>query len=233
MKIIKAIILTLLIFSLIFLVACEEGKTSDTSDKTATDSKTTADSGASFLDIIGKKTNEYKATYNIKTTSEGKTTSYTMMWAVKGKDKVKWSMDVPEQKSSAVFYKVGTEFYMCSTTDGKEMCFKTQQNVPDFDSNLESYKDTSKYSTSAKAPKVIAGATALCFEIKGIGADAQTYEVESCVSKEGIPLYTHSKGPNFESTMEATEFSSTVADSEFVVPAGAQDLTALAQQYQQ
>ncbi len=236
MKIIKRIILIVLAFSLLFLVACEEGKTTDgsgTTETKETTTKTETSEGTSFTDILGKRTTEYKAKYNIKTTAEGKTTSYTMMWAIKGKDKVKWSMEIPEQQASTVFYKIGTDLYMCSTTEGKEMCFKTQQDTPNFDSNLESYKDNSKYTTSTKAPRIIAGATALCFEVKGLGGDAQTYEVESCVSKEGVPLYMYSKGANFESTMEATEYSSSVADSEFTVPAGAQDLSALAQQYQQ
>lgn len=230
MKNFKAIILIVLVFSLLFLAACEEGKTTDGSG--AIEEKKTGE-GAKLSDILSKRTHEYMVKYKIESSANGVKNSNTVSWYIKGNDKMKWNVESAE--GSATYYKIGNEAYMCSKTDGKETCLKMdipeQTNSPEKD--LNSIADETKYSTIFSGTKTIAGAVAFCYEVTlKTGANAGV-KSESCISKEGIPLYTKVETAQVTSTMEATEFSTSVADSEFVVPAGAQDLTALAQQYQQ
>lgn len=237
MKIIKSIILIVLAFSLLFLVACEEGKTTDGSGTTETKETTvkteTSEGSTTLAGLLSKKTLEYKAKYNLESTYNGEQTKSTMTWAIKGNDKMKWEIVNPNQEGSGSFYFLSNAMYVCTNQNGKQGCIKmaSPDNKMNLEENLKAVSDENKYSTSLTTPKTVAGAVAFCFNIVAKGNMPGFVSSEYCVSKEGIPLYIKSVTDEGSSVMEAVEYSTSVADSEFVLPAEAQDINALMQQY--
>jgi len=78
------------------------------------------------------------------------------------------------------------------------------------------------FSASASGSKTLAGQTASCYDVKskssGAGFDSGTF----CYSKDGVPLlstFTITQPQSLSLTMEATNFSTTVADADFTLPA--------------
>lgn len=230
MKNVKIIILIVLAFSLLFLVACEEGKTTDGSG--AAEDKKTGE-GGKLSDILAKRTHEYMVKYKIESTANNVKNINTVSWYIKGKDKMKWNVESAE--GSATYYQIGNEAYMCSKTDGKETCLKMdvpeQANNPEKD--LDSMADETKYNTKFSGTKTIAGTIAFCYGVALKTEASAIVKTESCVSKEGIPVYTKVETVEGITTMEAVEFSASVADSEFTLPAEAQDVSDLMEQARQ
>ena len=61
----------------------------------------------------------------------------------------------------------------------------------------------------------IAGEDANCYTVSGPDIEG---EAEMCLSSEGVPLFTKETAAGVETTMEATDFSHDVSDSDFEPP---------------
>jgi len=64
----------------------------------------------------------------------------------------------------------------------------------------------------------IAGQQAQCYKVQSIAAGAFS-DVSTCYSSSGVPLKTTISSSGSTVTMEATDFSATVADCDFTLPA--------------
>lgn len=69
--------------------------------------------------------------------------------------------------------------------------------------------------------RTIAEETAKCFSTTM--AEVASQETEVCYSSEGVPLYIGHVNPDGSYTLEAIEFSRTVSDSDFELPAEPED----------
>jgi len=120
-----------------------------------------------------------------------------------------------------------SKVYSCTYDPKMCVVFAGQQEQPktgteDVERNTESYKFV------AKPSRVIAGTAAKCFEVSNAQGSA-----EVCYSNEGIPLYTKSTTPSGTVEMTATDYSTSVSDSVFTLPAEPQDINAMMAKYQQ
>jgi hypothetical protein len=76
------------------------------------------------------------------------------------------------------------------------------------------------FGATASASRTIAGQQAQCFDVTSKAATAGFDAGTFCYSKEGVPLLSTFTTPQYGSwTTEATSYSTTVADSDFTLPA--------------
>jgi hypothetical protein len=74
-----------------------------------------------------------------------------------------------------------------------------------------------KFNASFKETKTIAGQTALCYDVTGAAGTFSTGTF--CYSKTGLALLSQFSMQGSTFSMEATNVSTTVADSDFTLPA--------------
>jgi outer membrane lipoprotein-sorting protein len=225
MKTMKKIILfvLILVFAAGFLMTgCKTGTTTN-SDGTTADNADSSD-GTSLKDIMTGKVSDYKVTYDMKMTADGETQESTFGYAIKGTNKFRWDFYDKDNKATSYAIMADNMYYMCAKQGTETNCFKMQMNEQQTnpDAQLSDYADENKYSPLYSGTKVIAGKTAYCYKVTE--ATSQ-YDSEFCVSKEGIMLYAKTTAQNTISEMTATQYSTSVPDSDFAVPANVQDMS--------
>jgi hypothetical protein len=177
-----------------------------------------------FANLIGLKGKlEYKADYAIKVDSEetGMMVSDATHY-VKGE---KMRMDSTYEGMSTRTYYLPEGLYSCTEVGGSFMCYSFPKQENAASAALDDIRANPKtYSPVADGTRSIAGATASCYRID----DANGYQVRYCFSPEGVPLYIKTSGTSggkeMETETEAKSYSTSVADSVFVLPAEPQSL---------
>ena len=214
----KNIILILALVLAFGLMGCVGETTTDDGNVSTVDGETSdVNSGeeeTDFWEFLNTKTSgEWYVNYNV--IENGNIVGVTKMY--KSGDKIRTDIETGDTEARA--YMDGTMYYICANSQ-VWICYSidTSENNGDIegkvDSELQANKD--KYTVAKVSDRNVAGTTASCYTINGI----EESNVEYCFSKEGIPLYTKiTGGDNGDIITEATEYSTSVSNSDFVLPA--------------
>lgn len=179
----------------------------------------------SFADLVSQgKSAEYKVTYKVQTTAGGQTVGIEQKWYVKGK---RSRFDFSTKEGSVSLFNLEGGTHVCTSVqtgdyETETSCFgmpkdqALQQNqAAALDLQIKDKPD--QFDPTFEGTRQIAGQAAQCFAVKarvaGLG------ESRICYSAGGIPLLIASKGQGFETSLEATSFSTTVPDADFRLPA--------------
>lgn len=199
-------------------------KTADTAKAAAGDSSKSDSMAGKFKDFVGMKLGaEYTVSYQNSMTANGKTQTYTMTQYFAGANKMR--MDTKMQGVENRAYMLTDAFYSCSNQQGSWMCIKIDR-PEDATQEVDAVeKSPDDYNILYDGTMSIAGATAQCYKIT-----LPTGMMKECFSKEGVPLYMQVKSGDVETEMKATTYKTSVSDSDFTLPAKAQDMNAYVQQ---
>jgi hypothetical protein len=211
-----------LFFAIAVLVSSCAGKEATTkgTESMKTEETPGGDAKGIISGLIANKIPTYMVNYDI--TGAGDLSSMRI-YSKSGK----FRYDTVSHGNEAFLFFIDRKMYSCS--ESPKMCvYLGQQNETPKTGTEDVEKNLNSYDVVAKPSRVIAGTTAKCFELSSGEAVS-----EICYSKEGIPLYTKSTSQGNIFEMTATDYSTSVSDSVFELPAEPQDINALAAQYQQ
>lgn len=178
-------------------------------------------SGPNIADILkaGKLTS-YKVTYKWTTTAGGQTQTAEQTWYYKA-PKARFDFSAGPGATFSV-YTLEDGTYVCTSASGQSFCQKGPAGsgldanpAASFGLQLQDHPD--QFNSSFTGTKSLAGQTAQCYGVKAL-TGAAFGDVTSCYSSSGVPLFTQIKSQGQEFTMEASSFSTTVSDADFVVP---------------
>ncbi len=186
-----------------------------------------ATGGLSFAQVLSSaKATEYKVTYKLTTTVGADTISGEQSWFFKPpRARFDFSSTAGGQSSSLSLYALPDGTYMCFGGAGQTAsCIgmtgldtALQQNPAAFyQEALLQHPD--QYSGVLVETRQIAGQQASCYDVKSTVASAGLTDGRFCYSSQGIPLLQRFAVQGATWSMEATNLSSTVPDSDFTLP---------------
>jgi len=189
----------------------------------STQSATTgAPGGPNIADLLkAGKTTTYKATYTWTIGAGGQSTTSTQTWYSKAPNS-RFDYSIGQGASFSI-YSLADGTYLCTIVAGSGFCQKASGQAafgqnPAADFALQLQGDPSKFNATFTGSQSIAGQQAQCYKVQSIAAGAFS-DVRTCYSSSGVPLKTTISSSGSTVTMEATDFSATVADSDFTLPA--------------
>jgi len=163
----------------------------------------------------------FKATYTL--TEEGGLTEGSMTWYKKGDSlRMDFAGETEGQQMSAIFIMLPDKSYLCTATpeiaEGGS-CYATTgtegQGVSEMAAELESTLTDPSVEIVSTSSRKIAGQDAKCYTVRSPDIEGDS---EICLSEEGAPLSTKETVEGAETSMEATDFSRDVSDSDFEPP---------------
>jgi hypothetical protein len=181
----------------------------------------TTPGGPNIADVLkAGKTTTYKATYAWTITAGGQNTTSTQTWYYKSPNS-RFDYSVGPGASFSIF-SLADGTYVCTSAAGSGFCQKASGQAafgqnPAADFALQLQGDPSKFNATFTGSQSIAGQQAQCYKVQS--ATGTFGDVSTCYSSSGVPLKTTISASGSTVTMEATSFSSTVADSDFTLPA--------------
>lgn len=228
-------LLTPLIAAMIALAACGGGAAPTAQAPTATPAAVAATtvpttaptapataSGPNISDAFKNGKATYKATYSWTVSAGGQTTTTEQTWYSKGANT---RFDFSAGPGATVsMYSIAEGTFICTSTGGTAFCQKAaieqafaQNPAAAFAVQLQS--DPTKFNAAFTGAQSIAGQQAQCYSVKSIAGAFG--DVNTCYSSGGVPLKTTISSSGTTMTTEATAFSTTVNDADFVLPAAA------------
>ncbi|MBW2964367.1 hypothetical protein KY363_02810 [Candidatus Woesearchaeota archaeon] len=222
----RFLILIAAVALLLALAGCKEDLESSTAGsgdsqvvkKTSAEKKQSED----FRSMVMKKESlTFMAQYDISIDTQGQKQSYKTAQYLGGADKLRIDNNIQGMETRA--YLLSDGYYSCRNQGGWQ-CFKvaSKDDIGQQD-YTENFKDVEKspddYDITYQGTMSVAGTTAQCW---GITYTGQT--MKYCFSSEGVPLYMEMKGPQMSYLMKASKYSTTVSESDFKLPAKAQDM---------
>jgi hypothetical protein len=165
-----------------------------------------------LADKFGKAT--FKVTYQVST-GGATPTQGSITWYKKG-DNLR--MDIAggilgQQVSSVLIIRPDIS-YICS----EGSCFEVPAIAGGYSAlvtQVEKALTDPSVNVLSTSSRNIAGEDAKCYTVSGPGIEGQA---ETCLSGEGVPLYAKEMALGVETTMEATDVSRDVSDSDFEPP---------------
>lgn len=186
-----------------------------------------ASAGPAFADVIRSgKSATYKIAYKWTTTSAGQTQTVTQTWTFKPpKARLDWTVKDPASGATSTisWFEIETGSFLCTAAGGQTFCVKSDEQGavgqnPAFGLQESFEQNPGAFSGATQTTRTIAGQQGLCYVMTGLqvigGADG-TF----CYTSSGIPLLLEWKLGTDSWSMEATSFSTAVADGEFTLPA--------------
>ena len=190
----------------------------------ATSAPAATPSGPNVADLLkAGKLSTYKVTYKWTIVAGGQTQTSEQTWYYKA-PKARFDFSAGPGSLFSVFtLEDGT--YVCTTAGGQSFCQKSPGGSgldanPAASFGLQFQDHPEQFNASFQGTRSIAGQTAQCYGVKSIAAGAFG-DVTSCYSSNGVPLLTKMTSQGQEFTMEASNFSTTVTDADFKLPAAA------------
>ena len=192
-----------------------------------------APAGPGLADLLAASKNAtYKITYKITATGGGaEAMNGTQTWYFKPpRSRFDFNIAQGGQNLQISFYSLPEGQIYCTVITGAgATCFSVKGAGSPADSNIamstqsELINNPSKYGATFTGTKTFAGLQGNCYDVKSTVAAGAFSGGSFCYSKEGIPLlqsFTASaQGQSSSWTVEATNYSATVADSDFTPPA--------------
>jgi hypothetical protein len=198
---------------------------------TSTAATGVASSGSpSFMQILGSaKTSEYKVTYKLTGTGGAEALSGEQSWYFKPpKARFDFSSTMSGQTGTISLFALPDGTFMCFGGSGQSaQCIgmsgldtALQQNpAAAFQESFIQHPD--QYTGVLVETRQIAGQQAHCYDVKAGAAAAGLADGRFCYSAQGIPLLQRFGVQGGTWSMEATNLSTTVPDSDFTLPAKA------------
>jgi len=184
-------------------------------------------SGPNISDILkAGKLSTYKVTYKWTATAGGQTQTSEQTWYYKA-PKARFDFSAGPAGAGGTFsvYTLEDGTYICTGAGGQTFCQKSPGGsgldanpAASFGLQLQDHPD--QFNASFQGTRSLAGQTAQCYGVKALTGSAFG-DVTSCYSSTGVPLLTQIKSQGQEFTMEATNFSTSVSDADFKLPAAA------------
>ncbi len=191
------------------------------------------DAKAELKGLFANKVQKYMATYGITSSMGGQQGIKSLMtYYFEGKNKIR--VDMPDSGMGEMRTYLDSGSYVVCTKAAQEWsCMKVPQQQTSQDVNQQTTDIQNSIDSSPVerlSDRVIAGTTAQCYHITFTVKDqttgtASTWDDIYCVSADGVPLYMDGKSGDTEYVMEATKYSTSVSDSDFVPPATPQDMS--------
>ena len=227
---------------LAFVIAASCGGTTSPAGTTASGAAATnaasgspttgaASSGSpSFGQILTSgKASEYKVTYKLTATGGAESFSGEQSWYFKPpRARFDFSSSVSGQTATVSLYSLPDGTYMCFGGTGQTaQCIgmsgldtALQQNPAAlYQESFVEHPD--QFSGVLVETRQIAGQQAHCYDVKATAATAGLTDGRFCYSAQGIPLLQRFAAQGGTWSLEATNLSTTVPDSDFALPAKA------------
>jgi hypothetical protein len=229
-----------LVFALVIAASCGGTANPSTSAAGATATSaavaSSASSGApsgsspSFSQIIGAaKASEYKVTYKLTATGGAEGFSGEQSWYFKPpKARFDFTSSVSGQAATISLFALPDGTYMCFGGTGQTaQCIgmsgldtALQQNpAAAYQESFIQHPD--QFSGVLVETRQIAGQQAHCYDVKASATNAGLTDGRFCYSTQGIPLLQRFAVQGGTWSMEATNLSTTVPESDFTLPAKA------------
>lgn len=189
-----------------------------------------------FTSFISKKAaSEFTVTYDLTSKNDGKTEKYTMTQYFGGPKRFRMDTKLPEGEGRVYF--VDDKMTTCNKQDGAWQCIQFATESEEGQDPTAQFKaveeNPADYHIGYAGTMSVAGSLAYCYTIDYRMIGVPDAEMKYCFSKGGVPLYMLMKAEGSETEMRATSYKDSVSSSDFTLPAKAQDMNALMQQYQQ
>ena len=228
-----------LVFAFVIAASCGGSATpSGTTSATATSAAVASGAGSgapsagspSFGQILSSaKVSEYKVTYKLTATGGAEGFSGEQSWYFKPpKARFDFTSSVSGQTATVSLFALPDGTYMCFGGTGQgAQCIgmsgldtALQQNpAAAFQESFIQHPD--QFSGVLVETRQIAGQQAHCYDVKATAATAGLTDGRFCYSTQGIPLLQRFGAQGGTWSMEATNLSTTVPDSDFALPATA------------
>lgn len=182
-------------------------------------------SGPNITDVLkAGKLSTYKVTYKWTITAGGQTQTSEQTWYYKA-PKARFDFSAGPGATFSV-YTLEDGTYLCTGAGSQNFCQKSPAGdgldanpAASFGRQLQDHPD--QFNSSFQGTRSLAGQTAQCYGVKALTGSAFG-DVTSCYSSSGVPLLTQMKSQSQEFTVEATNFSTSVSDADFKLPAAVQ-----------
>lgn len=185
--------------------------------------------GPKLSEVLGAaKLAQYKVTYKITASGAGaEAFSGDQTWYFKPpKSRFDFAMTAGGQRSTISFFTVPEGSFYCMTVGGQSTCFSVGGVGSPLDQNMAAVTQRAliehpeSYGATVTTPRTIAGQQGLCYNVTPVASAATGFSSGTfCYSKEGIALLSQFSAQGSSWSMEATNLSTTVPDSDFTLPA--------------
>lgn len=185
----------------------------------------TTAAGPNIADLLkAGKLSTYKVTYKWTIVAGGQTQTSEQTWYYKA-PKARFDFSAGPDSLFSVFT-LPDGSYVCTIAGGQSFCQKSPGGTgldanPTASFGLQFQDHPEQFNATFQGARSIAGQSAQCYGVKSIAAGAFG-DVTSCYSSFGVPLLTKMTAQGQEFTMEASNFSTTVTDADFTLPAAVQ-----------
>ncbi len=178
--------------------------------------------------LSAAKLSQYKITYKITATGAGaEAFSGDQTWYFKPpRSRFDFSSDFGGQKTTMSIFSLPEGSFMCFAIAGQTQCLSTPATGSPLDQNQAAMTQRSMIDNPAQfgatftQTKTIAGQQGLCYDVAATTAAAGGFSKGTfCYSKEGLQLLSQFTVQGSSWSMEATNVSTTVPDSDFTLPA--------------
>ena len=193
-------------------------------DKTpeAVETPQAQEGGGDFGDLAAKFG---RATFKVTYQVSGGTgmTEGSMTWYKKGDNlRIDFEGEAEGQQMNTVFIMLPDKSYLCTEVPergGGGSCFATTgatgQGAGEIAAELENTLTDPNVDIVSTSSRKIAGEDAKCYTVRSSEIEGES---EICLSEEAVPLFTKETVEGAETSMEATDFSRDVSDSDFEPP---------------
>ena len=182
-----------------------------------------------LIELLGAaKLSQYKITYKITASGAGaESFSGDQTWYFKPpRSRFDFSSDMGGQKTTMSIFTLPDGSYMCFAMAGLTQCPPTPATGSPLDQNQAAMTQRSmidnpgQFGATFKESKTIAGQQGLCDDVAATAAAAGGFSKGTfCYTKEGLQLLSQFTVQGSTWSMEATNVSTTVPDSDFTLPA--------------
>jgi hypothetical protein len=193
----------------------------------ASSAPATAAAQPAFGEVVKSgKTATYKVSYKITATGPGApaASSGMAMYFKPPKTRLDITGDDGQGQSGALsIYYLENGSFTCTVSGSDKFCFQVSADAAaaqaaGFELQQDLAAEAGSLNAAFKENRSIAGQSALCYVVKGTASLGFT-EGTFCYTSSGVPLLSTWSAAGATWTMEATSFSASVPDSDFVLPA--------------
>jgi hypothetical protein len=208
-------------------VGASAGATSAATQAGAATAAGTAAAGAQSLSALlaAGKVKEYKVTYKLTATGGGaETFSGDQTWYFKPpRSRFDFTTNMGGQSTTMSMFTLPEGSFMCFAAAGQSQCLSAPATGSPLDQNQAiliqraMVENPGQYGATFSGSKTIAGQQGQCYDV---AATAGAFNKGAfCYTKEGIQLSSSFAVQGSTWSMEATNLSTTVPDSDFTLPA--------------
>lgn len=177
--------------------------------------------------LSASKLSQYKITYRIAASGSGaEAMSGDQTWYFKPpRSRFDFSSTMGGERTTMSIFSLPEGTYMCFALAGQKQCLSAPATGSPLDQNQAAVTQRAMidnpggFGATYKETKTIAGQQGLCYEVAAAAAAAGGFSKGTfCYTKEGLTLLSQFTVQGATWSMEATQVSATVPDSDFTLP---------------